>query len=61
MYYGYKCDGNKNKILILNCNDNFVNICDFFKISFYLVLGILVIFFQRKEFLEKLKDNKMKY
>lgn len=33
-YYGYKCDGSKNKILILNCNDNFVNICDFLKLVF---------------------------
>lgn len=33
----------------------------FFKTSFYLVLGILVILFQRKELSEKLKDNKTKY
>lgn len=33
-YYGYKCDGNKNKILILNSNNNFVNICDFLKLVF---------------------------
>lgn len=60
-HYGHKCDGNKNKTLTSNRNDNPVNTCDFFKTSFYLVLGILVILFQRKELSEKLKDNKTKY
>lgn len=38
-HYGHKCDGNKNKTLTSNRNDNPVNTCDFFKTSFYLVYG----------------------